>query len=57
MNGSPVVQSIVSLMSLLRGQLIKCYTTLQANTLKFFVEKIANASQIFLTKILVYFSY
>ena len=28
----PVVQSIVSLMSLLRGQLFKCFTTLLPNT-------------------------
>ena len=34
----PVVQSIVSLMSLLRGQLVKCFTTLKPNTLIFFVE-------------------
>ena len=33
----PVVQSIVSLTNLLRGQLIKCFTTLQPNTLKFFI--------------------
>ena len=35
----PVVQSIVSLKSLFRGQLVKCFTTLQPNTLIFFVEK------------------
>ena len=35
----PVVQSIVSLTSSLRGQLFKCFTTLHPNTLKFFVEK------------------
>ena len=52
----PVVQSIVSLTSLLRGQLVKCFTTLSPNTLKFFVEKneksfcIAKASHIFSTK-------
>ena len=51
----PVVQSIVSLTSLLRVQLVKCTTALQPNTLKFFVEKIeklcsAKASHIFSTK-------
>ena len=35
----PVVQSIVSLMSSLTGQLVKCFTTLLPNTLIFFVEK------------------
>ena len=62
----PVVQSIVSLTSLLRGQLIRCFTTLQPNSLKFFVEKIieafamqcnAKASQIFQQKILAYLRY
>ena len=45
----PVVQSIVSLMSSLRDQLVKCFTTLLPNTLKFFVEK-AKASHVFSTK-------
>ena len=36
----PVVQSIVSLMNLLRGQLVNCLPTLLPNTLIFFVEKI-----------------
>ena len=40
---SPVVQSIVSLTSSLRGQLVKCFTTLEPNTLIFFVEKIREA--------------
>ena len=54
---SPVVQSIVSLTRSLRGQLVKCFTTLYPNTLKFFVKKmreafaIAKASHIFSTKI------
>ena len=39
----PVVQSIVSLKSSLRGQLVKCFGTLQLNTLKFFVEKMREA--------------
>ena len=39
----PVVQSIVNLASSLRGQLIKCFTTLSPNTLKFFVEKMREA--------------
>ena len=39
MTWAPVVQSIVSLTSSLRGQPVKCFTTLKPNTLKFFVEK------------------
>ena len=39
----PVVQSIVSLMCLLRGQLVKYFTTLLLNTVKFFVEKMREA--------------
>ena len=39
----PVVQSIVSLTSSLRGQLVKSFTTLQPNTLKFLVEKMRTA--------------
>ena len=39
----PVVQSIVSLTSSLRGQLVKCFRTLSPNTLKFFVEKMREA--------------
>ena len=35
----PVVQSIVNLTSSLRGQLVKCFTTLKPNTLIFLVEK------------------
>ena len=48
----PVVQSIVNLTSWLRGQLFKCLTTLQPNTLIFFVEKMteAFASHVFSTK-------
>ena len=46
----PVVQSIVSLRSSLRGQLIKCFTTLLPNTLKFFLEKMREAFHIFSTK-------
>ena len=52
----PVVQSIVSLISSFRGQLVKCFTTIQPNTLIFFVEKNersfcnAKASHIFSTK-------
>ena len=36
----PVVQSIVSLMSSLRGQFIKCFTILLASTLKFLSKKL-----------------
>ena len=39
----PVVQSIVSLTSSLRGQLVKYFTTLLLNTLIFFVEKMREA--------------
>ena len=39
----PVVQSIVSLTSSLRGQLVKCLTTLLPNTQIFFVEKMREA--------------
>ena len=39
----PVVQSIVSLTSSLRGQLVKCFKTLLPNTLIFFVEKMREA--------------
>ena len=46
-----VVQSIVSLTSWLRGQLLKCFMTLLPNTSIFIVEKIsAKASHIFATK-------
>ena len=38
-----VVQSIVSLTSSLRGQLVKSFTTLLPNTLMFFIEKIRGA--------------
>ena len=52
----PVVQSILSLTSSLRGQLIKCFITLLPNTMIFFVEKIgeAFASHIFSTKNIAY---
>ena len=36
----PVVQSIVSIKSSLRGQLAKCFTTLKPITLIFFAEKV-----------------
>ena len=39
----PVVQSIVSLTSSLRGRLVKCFTTLLSNTLIFFVDKMREA--------------
>ena len=45
-----VVQRIVSLTSSLRGQLIKCFTTLQPNTLKFFVEKMGEKLLTFFNK-------
>ena len=52
-NLGPVVQSIISLTSSLRGQLVKCFTTLSPNTLIFFVEKVREAfkaSHMFSTK-------
>ena len=45
----PVVQSIVSLTSSLRGQLIKCFTTLYPNTLIFLVEKMREAFALLFT--------
>ena len=52
-NLGPVVQSIVSLTSLLRGQLVKCFTTLLPNILIFFVEKMREAFA--LQKLLTFF--
>ena len=49
----PVVQSIVSLTSSSRGQLVKYFTTLLLNTLKFFVEKMREAFA--LQKLLTHF--
>ena len=49
----PVVQSIVSLTSPLRDQLVKCITTLRPNTLIFFVEKMREAFA--LQKLLTFF--
>ena len=46
----PVVQSIVSLKSSLRAQLIKCFTIFLLNTLMFYAEKMIEASHIFSTK-------
>ena len=48
-----MVQSIVSLTSSLRGQLVKCFTTLKPNTLAFFVEKMREAFA--LQKLLTFF--
>ena len=42
----PVVQSIVSLTGSLRCQLVKYFTTLLLNTLKFFVEKMREAFEL-----------
>ena len=52
-NQGPAVQSIVSLTSLLRGQLMKCFTTLVPNTLILFVEKMRRAFA--LQKLLTFF--
>ena len=62
-NLGPVVQSIVSLTSSLRGQLVKCFTTLLPNTLIFFAENKREAFAIqklltfFQQKILAYLRY
>ena len=48
----PVVQSIVSLTSSLRGHLVKCFTTI-TKPLKFFVEKMRKAFA--LQKLLTFF--
>ena len=59
----PVVQSIVSLTSSLRGQLIMCFMTFYPNTLIFFVEKLREAFALqklltfFQQKILAYIRY
>ena len=59
----PVFQSIVGLMSPLRDQLVKCFTTLFPNSLIFFVEKMREAFALqklhtfFPQKILVYLRY
>ena len=59
----PVVQSIVSLMSSLRGQLIKCFTTLLPSTMTFLAEKMREAFAVqklltfFQQKILAYLRY
>ena len=59
----PVVQSIISLTSSLRGQFIKCFTTLLPNKLIFFVEKMREAFALqklltfFQQKILAYLRY
>ena len=59
----PVVQSIVSLTSSLRGRLNKCFKTSLPNTLIFFVEKMREAFALqklltfFQQKILAYFRY
>ena len=53
----PVIQSIVSLTTSLRGQLVKYFTTSEPNTLKFFVEKVteAFALHVFQQRIITYF--
>ena len=49
----PVVQSTVSINNSLRGQLVKCFTTLLPNILIFFVEKMSEA--FILQKLLTFF--
>ena len=51
----PVVQSIVSLTSSLRGQLVRCFTTLLPNILIFFVDTMSLT--FFHKKILANFRY
>ena len=50
----PVVQSIVTLRSSLRGQFVKCFWTGKENTLIFFVEKMREAFA--MQKLLIFFS-
>ena len=52
-NLGPVAQSIISLMNLLRGQLVKCFMTLLPNTHIFYVEKMREAFA--LQKLLTFF--
>ena len=52
-NLGPVVQSMVSLTSSLRGQLVKCFMTSKPNTLTFFAEKMREAFA--LQKLLTFF--
>ena len=49
----PVVQIIISLTSLLRGQLVKSFMTSLPNTLKFFVKK--NEISFCTAKLLIFF--
>ena len=51
----PAVQSVVSLTSSLRGQLVKCFATSLPNTIIFFVEIMAEAFAL-LQKLLLFFS-
>ena len=51
----PVVQSIISLTSLLRGQLVKCFMTLLPNRQIFFVEKMREAFAFLQCKSFSYF--
>ena len=50
----PVVQSIISLTSWLRCQLVKCFTTLLPNTLIFLLKKMREAFA--MQKLLAFFS-
>ena len=59
----PIVQSMVSLTSSVRGHLIKCFTTLLPNTMIFFAKKMREAFAVqklltfFQQKILAYLRY
>ena len=62
-NQGLVVQSIISLTSSLKGQLVKCFMTLLLNTLIFFAEKMREAFAlqklltVFQQKMLAYLRY
>ena len=50
----PVAQSSVSLTSSLRGQLVKCFTTIETNRRIFFVAKMGEAFA--MQKLLIFFN-
>ena len=52
-----IIEQVPVVQSSLRGQLIKCLTTLYPNTLIFLLKKMGEASHIFQRKILAYFRY
>ena len=51
----PIIQSIAGLTSSLRGQHVKCFTTLSPNTLIFLLKKTKEAFAVQLQKLLSFF--